>query len=68
MTNFSIAFGLQDNSPRDNSPADNSPRDNLANGQFAHKYCFYVKIYKFMDYRPKNIIHYVQISSIMKIG
>ena len=29
--------------PTDISPADNSP-----NGQFANRYCFYGKIYKFM--------------------
>ena len=35
--------------PTDNSSAENSP-----NEQFAHKYCFFVKIYEFMDYRAKK--------------
>ena len=31
--------------PRSIRPTDNSPADNWPNGQFAHKYCFFVKIY-----------------------
>ena len=35
--------------PRTIRPTDNSPADNSPNGQFAHKYCYFEKIYGFMD-------------------
>ena len=51
---YGYAEWLQDDSPTDNSPADNSPneqftRGQFTHGQFAHNYCFFVKIYEFMD-------------------
>ena len=35
--------------PRTFRPTDNSPADNSPNGQFTHKYCFFVKSSGFMD-------------------
>ena len=61
-----------DNSPADNSPTDNSPngqfaRGQFARGQFAHNYCFFVKIYEFMDQVTISTLHYVKIIKNMKV-
>ena len=49
--------------PRTIRPTENSPVDNSPNGQFAHKYCFHVKIYEFICLKKsKKYLHYVQIS------
>ena len=62
---------LLDDSPTDNSPADNTPTDNspngqfargkFAHGQFAHNYCFFVKMYEFMNKLTISTLHYVKI-------
>ena len=42
-------------------------RGQFAHGQFAHNYCFFVKIYEFMDKLTISTLHYVKIIKDMKV-
>ena len=42
-------------------------RGQFAHGLFAHNYCFFVKIYEFMDKLTISTLHYVKIIKIIKV-